>query len=127
MTGINNIYEKLKRYEELGTAEKNIKEEKEDIRKSISKFMHDQDANEIKLKIDETNYWSCKYQKRTNSVFNKDLLFEDLGEEKYKKYIDEKSSFSLNIRKMKNKKETSVPKNIAEKLNKIETPTGTVT
>lgn len=126
MIGINELKALLKSYENLLDEEKRIKKEKENIRKIVGEFMHEQKTNEVKIKYSDQDYWSCKYQKRTTETVNKDLLYDSLGEDEYQKFVDVKTSYSINIRKMKNNVPKKPPTDIRKKIDKIETPTGTV-
>ena len=124
MIGVNEITSALSRYEELGKQEKKIIDEKQRIRKFVSDFLHEQKINELKIKVDNENYWSCKYQKRRTESVNKDLLFEIVDETNYNRIVEGKETFSLNIRKLKDTSLKLPSDDVINALDKIETPTG---
>ena len=124
-----NLVSELTKWNKLTETEKEIKEQKDEIKENIGKYLHDNSESSL-ISEDETGqYWSMAYQSTTRRSCDYDTLEEVLTEEDFNTIVETKTYDSLVIRKTKKKKVTSdytskAPK--SAKLNIMKAPAGEI-
>jgi hypothetical protein len=124
-----NLVNELTKWNKLKKQEDQIKEEKDEIREKIGKFLHDNNEMSYIAKDETGQAWTIGYQTSTRRSCDYNTLEEILTEEDFKDIVQVNTYESLVIRKTKKKKTPSEYTNKAPKSakpNLMKAPVGEI-
>lgn len=113
-----SLVNELSKWNKLTQQEKEIKDQKNEIREKIGKHLYKNNKSSLILEDETGQTWSMSYQTSTRRSCDYDTLEEILTEEDFKDIVQTKTHESLVIRKTKKKNTPSEYTKTAPKSSK---------
>jgi len=111
MDGIIDTTYVITKLAEINSKIKTLEIEKEELRDEIKQYLYEEDADTAILTDKYGEEWKATYKEYTRKKVDYDILFYEIGEDKFNEIVSETNSVSLTIRKAPKKKKTPpVPK-----------------